>query len=214
MAYLSEAISEMQDNDFTDFSQGRVIALINDAMWAVCAKEPWNFLEKTAAPVWSVANGATPVSGYPTDHSKTLSLVIPGVGRIRPERRETIVQRNYNNLTTVGAPRKYYFIANQLYVFPPPDNAYTGVLDYISTPAALALGTNEDPPVPVQHRRVITLRALIAGYRMDDDAEALGMAKDEYVERYNDMREDCLRSHYDEPDRILVSDEDDSDTYY
>jgi hypothetical protein len=211
MGYLSDALSELGDNDFTDFSQNRLVALINDAMWAVCAKEPWNFLEKTSSPVWTLAGGETPSSGFPTDHSKTTSLVIPGVGRIRPERRETIVQRNHSSMTNVGAPKNYYFFGNVMHLFPPPDNTYTGILDYISAPAALVLSTNEDPPVPDRHRRVITLRALISGYRMDDDPEALSITKDEYTERYADMREDCLRSHYDEPDRILVTDWDDYD---
>jgi hypothetical protein len=209
MGYLTDAIAEIRDHGFTDTVQATIVKDVNKAMWRVCAREPWNFLEATTSPTLTPGTSEVPM---PDDFSKLTSFVIPTVGRIRPERRETIVQSNFDALETNGIPRVYYFIGNALHVFPPPDSAYECVVDYISWPAALVPTTSEDPPVPERHRHVITLRALIPMYRRDDDPEQAASLKEEYLEALGDMREDCLRSHYDEPDRILAPSDD--DLYY
>lgn len=206
MGFLTEAVSEMRDHGFTDTVQARLTGLLNDANWRISAKEPWNFLEDSDTITMAAGESALTM---PTQFSKATSLVLPDVGRVRPMRRETVVQRYYNQMDTTGAPRYYYFIGDQLHVYPPPDSAYTAILDYIKWPPALVSSTNEDPLIPTRHRRVITVRALIAAYKMDDDPEQALALKDEYDERYADMREDCLRSHYDEPDYIFVPDLDD-----
>jgi hypothetical protein len=206
MGYLTDALAEMRDHGFTDTTAARLTGLINDANWRISAKEPWNFLEATAT---SSLTPGTAALTMPANFSKATSLVLTEVGRVRPIRRETIIQRYFDSMSVTGAPQSYYFIGDQLYVHPSPDGVYTAVLDYLKWAPELIASTNEDPLIPQRHRRIITVRALIAAFRLDDDTEQAASFQQEYDERYQDMREDCLRSHYDEPDYIFVPDLDD-----
>lgn len=206
MGFLTDAIAEMHDYGFSDVLDSRLTAALNDAMWSICAKEAWDFLEKSMTLTFVAGNPIA--TNWPADFSKVTHLTIPNLGRIRPMRRETILDRYFDVLTQNGLPNYYYFIGTQLYLFPQPDTSYSATFDYIVAPPALVATTNEDPLIPARHRRVITLKALIDGYLMDDDSEQAANARQQYQERYTDMREDCLRTNYDEPDYIVVMEDD------
>lgn len=201
---VSEMIAEIRDFGFDDLTDTRLLGFLNDTYWDICAREPWPFLEATSA-VTVNANGLVT---SPTDIGKVLSLTDVIGTRLEPQRLDDFTQGNASQLTLTGNPDRYYFIGDQLYVYPiSTSNSLT--IRYVRVPAALTTSPDATPILPLRHHRVIVLGALIKCYMMEDDPENSALNTNAYEQRIAQMRNDLWMHQYDRPQYIQDLDSDD-----
>lgn len=207
---LGDMIIEMQDHGFEDSSPDTLTGFINDAYYDICSRQPWPFLEALAT-VNTVANQVT--LDVPADFDKAIRLVIDSeAARLEPARADDIYSRFNGALTDTGLPVAYYFVGNEVRLYPIPDAAYTITLYYLKVPAALA--TNTDTPIlPTKHHRAIVLGALVAAYRMEDDPGNADVFEAQFEKRLATMAEDVWKKQYDRPDHIYTLYENDTDPF-
>lgn len=202
---VSEMIAEIRDFGFDDLTDTRLLGFLNDTYWDVCTREPWPFLEATA----SATVDATGLVTSPTDISKVLSISDTVVGtKLQPQRLDDFTQTNATQLTLTGNPDRYYFIGDQLYVYPlSTSNSLT--LRYIRIPAALTSTPDATPILPLRHHRVIVLGSLVKCYMMEDDPENAALNISAYEQKIAQMRSDLWFHQYDRPQVIKDLDTDD-----
>lgn len=195
---VSDMISELNDFGFSDITSSRMLGFINDAYWDVCSRENWPFLEKSAALTVDTTGKVT----SPTDIGKVQRLVDTGLGtRLEPVREDAFTMWNANQLTQTGNPDRYFFIGDQLYVYP-ISTANSLTLRYVSVPAALTISPDSAPILPLRHHRVVLLGALVPCYFLEDDADNAGVADQMYEARIERMRNDLWMHQTDRPDTI------------
>lgn len=195
---VSDMISELNDFGFSDISSTRMLSFLNDAYWDVCSRENWPFLEKSSA----ATVDATGLVTAPTDIGKVQRFVDNGLGtRLEPVREDAFTQWNANQLTKTGNPDRYFFIGDQLYVFPiSTTNGLT--IRYVSVPAALTISPDSAPILPLRHHRVVLLGALVPCFFLEDDADNASVASNMFEKKINDMRNDLWLHQTDRPDTI------------
>lgn len=203
-------IAELDDHGFADTSSTRKVAHINATYWRICGFKPWPFLEKTVALNF---DGSSPTpTNMPTDFKAVQSIWGPD-GPIHHERIETLRRAYGTDMTTVGQPIYFYFLANTLRFYPvPPAGTGTLQLDYIHRPAALtAVSTEGDIVIPLQYHRLLVTGTLTKLYRMEDDPDNAAWAADEFKELFNEMFADMWQRQFDRPDRVFVTDPEEYD---
>jgi hypothetical protein len=201
---VADILSELDDNGFEDTDVSRKVALINDVIQDVCAREAWPFLEKSAN--ITLAQGVEQVA-LPSDFRAALALVIPGHGVLMPERQETVTKTYLSNAAATAnpsVPGLYYFLGSSMYLYPAPDVNYSAILRYL----CVSNDVNEnsltaDIIIPARHARVITLGALAKLNAMEDDPELAQLFDDQYEARISRMEQDLWKRQYDRPDRIV-----------
>lgn len=201
---VSDIIAELDDNGFADTDVTRKIALINDVIQDVCSREPWPFLEKTASV--TLTAGVEQVT-LPSDFRAALSLVIPGVGILTPERMDTVTKSYISVASATSVPSRptlYYFIGSAMYLYPAPDVNYTATLRYLSVSADVDSNTlAANIIIPQRHCRVITLGTLARLNAMEDDPELSALFDGMYEARIQRMEQDLWKRQYDRPDRVV-----------
>lgn len=207
MSDVSEIITILDDHGFSDAVTQTKVDAINDAYWDVCSREPWPFLEKSAS-VSFTAGDDTPT--MPTDFRAVLSLFIPAQSLVlQPERLDTLAKNYPAQLGSTAAadrnrPLFYYFVGNELRLYPTPDAAYTATLFYVSWPAELTSGTLEAAiMVPARHHRVLVSGALSHLYRQEDDPDNAMLFETQLEKRLQSMRNDVYQRQFDRPDRVV-----------
>lgn len=210
---LNDMKEELADHGFEDLSDTRLTAFINDAYWDIASREPWPFLEAQVTNITTTAGSADITE--PSDFGQVQSIVIDSQGiTLQPKRWEWINKNYSGSLTTTGLPYYYYFIGNQVKLYPIPDAAYTLTMQYLSVPTALTAGS-DTPILPTRHHRVIVLGALISAYNMEDDGESADRFEKQYEKRLALMRNDLWQRQYDRPDFVdAIADDDFYDFYY
>lgn len=208
MASVQDMIDEFNDHGFTDTSVIRKVALINDTVWDICAREPWPFLEKTASLNFD-GTGPAPTN-QPTDFRAVLSLRRADNGDpLDPERYDVMVRKYGQDLTTAGQPVAYYFLANKIQVYLVP-GAGTGVLNlqYLANHPVLTQASLEtDILLPPQFHRAIVLGSLYKLYDMDDDFDIGASFQQQYEDKITKMRNQLWQVQFDRPDRIYSVDD-------
>lgn len=210
---VADILTELTDHGFEDTSEARKVAMINDTLWDIESREIWPFLEKTATLNF---DGTNPYpSNIPSDFKQVLWLYDNTNGiTLWPERLSTIRDRYGSQISQVADPVWYYFVGNQLRLYPVPGTA-TGryQLDYIATqPAVTASSVAADMLLPARHHRTIVLGTLWRLYKMEDDPENGNMFQIDYENRIMQMHEDLFRRQQQRADQIFVIDEDDEYT--
>ena len=206
---VAEIITELLNHGFEDETNEQKLFVINDTLWDIESREPWPFLEKTTALSF---DGTSPSpTDMPTDFKAALWL-FDNTNQVSlwPERLSTVRDR-FSPLTTVGDPSVYYFVGNQLRLFPTPGVATDRYqLDYVATQPKVTETTAETGILlPVRHHRAIVLGALWRLYKMEDDPENGGQFQQDYESKILQMHEDVFRRQYQRADQIFVIDEDD-----
>lgn len=224
---LDEMFDELDLYGFEDFEESQKLLLLNEAYLDIATREPWPFLEKTVvftAPAGTsqITSGASlkvrndtgvldnslsnpvliPFSEYAvnavlsfTDLSNTIVL--------SAERGDT-VEKNYTIVDTQNTPYLYYFIGDDMFVYPETTGATQYRLYFLQTP----VGATEDTDtgaylIPSRHHSIIVYGALVKGFLVNDDPQAAAF-QNMFEQRYQQMRNDVWMNQYDRPDRIQV----------
>jgi hypothetical protein len=209
----AEMIAELQDHGFDDASDARMMAVLNDAYWDACAREPWPFLEKAVSMV--VAASGTTSASWPTDFRAAQQITVSTAGAASGQKldymRSDDFTLQYGNDTTTGVPRVWYMIGNTAYFFPAASPAQQLYMLYLKQPAAIVDASVEaDIAIPAAfHRSVIVNGALFKLYAMEDDTDIAPTFETYYERGLQNMREYCWRRQYGTQDIVHPVDSDD-----
>lgn len=207
-------ILELRDHGFDDLTDSRLLSFLNDTYYEFCALEVWPFLE-TSSTTLTTTVGAKLLT-TPTDLRAVLGIINTQTGNVlSPDRRETLIKRFAQTLTTRGEPGFYYPIGQTINLMRVPDQAYPLLFDYVKRPAALTTvitgGVDSTPIFPADHHRVLVLGALSRANAMEDDPDTAAFYDQLYQGKVQKIRNDLWGWQYDRPDRIVDIFNNDSD---
>ena len=207
MASVQDWIDEFNDHGFTDTSITRKVALINDTLWDICAREPWPFLEKSAVLTF---DGTSPVpTNQPADFRAVLSLVRADTGDpLDPERYDVMRRKYGQTLLSPGQPVAYYFLNSAINIYFVPSSGNTLNLEYLCNQPEVTQTTSEAGIlIPPQFHRTVVLGSLYKLYDMDDDFDIGASFQQQYEDRILKMRNQLWQQQFDRPDRIYGIDD-------
>jgi hypothetical protein len=203
---------------FDDFSDTQKLLLLNEAYYDICTREPWPFLEKQlniTVPDGQklvtnnsmVTNTDTSVSTNIGDLDSVLSLIDVSNRVVMVPERLDVIEKNYvvNNLNVF--PERYYFINEDMYLYPETRGDTNYILTYLAKPVAI-LDTGADTDsnsflIPARHHSVLVYGALVKAFLVNDDPQAAAF-QNMYEQRYQQMRNNLWLNQYDRTDRIHV----------
>lgn len=203
---LDEMFDEMDLYGFEDFEDSQKLLLLNEAYFDIVTREPWPFLEATTTIV--VPNGESQITNNSnispqlTNVNAVLSFIDTTNGVVMmPERGDTI-EKNYkvNNVNTY--PEFYYFVGEDMFIYPAADGQTTYRLFYTRTPVA-ATTSSDVFLIPARHHSIIVYGALVKAFLVNDDPQAAAF-QNMFESRYQQMRNDLWLNQYDRTDRIHV----------
>lgn len=197
---VAAIVSELDDHGFEDTSSTRKVAIINDTIYDICERDPWPFLEASASMSITSAD-STPT--LPTDFRACLTLTIPALGyALNPERLDTVA-KTYS-ATATGDPLLYYFVGNEMRLWPIPSTDRTSTIYYLRQHQAITAASAESAIlVPTQHHRMIVLGALQRLYAMEDDPDLAVLFGTMYESRLASIKSGVWKKQYDRPDRVV-----------
>lgn len=207
---VSEILRLIDNHGHTDVDQLDKLEAINDALWDVCSREPWPFLEKSLALTFN-GSSATPTN-FPNDFKAMLSVVDTQFPRrLYPIRIEDFRSQLGATATTAGDPVYYYFLSRTPFFWPvPPATNTTTVMTYLARQTELVAGSVEaDILLPKEHHMLLVDGALSRLYFQDDDPELAADRTQSFERRIQTMREEIWKVQYDRPDTIEIVDVDD-----
>jgi hypothetical protein len=206
----AEMLSLIDNHGFVDTDEADKLIALNDALWDLCSREPWPFLEKSIALTFD-GSSATPTN-FPTDFKSALSVVDTQFPRrLYPIRIEDFRSQLGAESSNTGDPTYYYFLARSFFVWPvPPSTNTTTVMTYLARQTALTADSVEaDILLPKEHHVAIIDGALSRLYFEDDDPEYAADRMQSFEKRLQTMRGELWKVQYDRADTIEVVDEDD-----
>jgi ABC-type transporter lipoprotein component MlaA len=118
-----------------------------------------------------------------------------------PERGD-VIEKNYKPLSDFGTARAYYFVGDELYVYPPTLGSVTYRLYYTRVPQR-ATTTSDTFLIPARHHSIIVYGALVKAFLVNDDPQA-AVFQNMFEQRYQQMRADVWMNQYDRTERIHV----------
>ena len=203
---LDEMFDEMDLYGFDDFEDSQKLLLLNEAYFDIVTREPWPFLEATTTitvpdGVSQITNNAN-VSPQVTNINAVLSFIDTTNGVVMmPERGDTI-EKNYkvNNVNTY--PEFYYFVGEEMFIYPAADGQTVYRLYYTRTPSA-ATTTSDTFLIPARHHSIIVYGALVKAFLVNDDPQAAAF-QNMFEQRYQQMRNDLWLNQYDRTERVHV----------
>ena len=202
---LTDMYAELDLFGFDDFETTQKLMLLNEAYFDIVTREPWPFLE--ALVEFTVPSGTTKITnntftGSPTNVNSVLSFTDITHNVIMVPQRTDTIEKNYkiNNLTTY--PELYYFVDEDIYVYPAVSGTTTYRLFYTKTPVA-ATTTSDTFYIPARHHSIIVYGALTKAFLVNDDPQA-AVYQNLFESRYQQMRNDLWINQYDRTDRIHV----------
>ena len=206
---VSAMLSDIDDHGFTDTSSERKMAMLNEAYWDVCGREPWPFLEATVNLTFDGTN-PTPTN-LPSDFHAVISMDTDDNWTMQHIDYDDWYSRYSSVTTATGKARMFYFVAGQLNVYPIPAASDVVKLYYIRTPAELQSTDLEAAIViPKQYHRALLVNGAI--YRLDameDDADIAYGFQQYYEAAIQRMREFMWRRQYQRPEVVRPVDPDD-----
>jgi hypothetical protein len=207
---VSEMLSEVRDHGFDDLTDTRILGFLNDTYWDICSREAWPFLEASAA----LVTDGTGLVTSPDDVSKVLSITANTAGspNLQPRDLGEFSKMHGEELALTGTPHTYYFVGNNVYVYPIPASS-DHTIRYIRNPDALTVSPDSSPILPTQHHRVIVLGSLVKCYTLEDDPEQAGIFTNMYEQRLMQMRNDLWRRQFDRTDVIVDMESDATDLW-
>ena len=207
-------LDTMEDYGFDDVSRTTLTRLIDDAHKEACLREPWPFLEK-AETITQAVNDATvtTVAGVTPDGNvigKVLALVNKTDNVIlEPLRSDSQMKDYVYDLDVTGVPTNYYFIGDQLFLWPTPNTAKELRIRYLTEPVTLTEASPDSAILwPMKHDSVILYSALSKAYFINDDPQ--GAVMQQVMDaRLQIARADLWMKQFDRPDRMVVLDDND-----
>jgi hypothetical protein len=208
---VSEVLTVLNNHGFEDTDTTQKMEALNDAYYDFCSREDWPFLE--AETTFAITSGSVSVT-EPTDLSKVLAVRIDSIPRkLVPERYENILASD-PGLEVTGAPRAYYFVGDQLRIYPEPDGDYTASIYYSRFPSELASDdTESEILIPKRHQRLLVVGTLYKLYLMEDDPELAAEFERHFESRIERVRADMHNRQIDRPDYIVDVDPESYDEY-
>lgn len=211
---LDEMYDEMSLYGFDDFEDSQKLLLLNEAYLDIVTREPWPFMEDVVefvvpAGTTKITNNAVltinnVASQSIVDLNSVLSFTDTTHDVIMIPERGDVVEKNYkiNNLNVY--PERYYFVGEDLYLYPAPTSNTTYRLYYIKTPSTANDTTGSSAfLIPSRHHSIIVYGALVKAFLVNDDPQAAAF-QNMFEQRYQQMRADVWMNQYDRTDRIHV----------
>lgn len=207
---LEEMFDEFELYGFEDFEDSQKRMLLNQAYFDVVTREPWPFLEKVA--LFTVPANSTQVtnqafSGSPTDVNSVLSFIDTTNDIVLVPERTDVIEKTYQVNPSDGVAQYYYFVGDELFIYPAADSSISCRLFYTMLPTAVDESTSTTSEdiwlVPKRHHSVIMLGALAKAYLVNDDPQAAAF-QNMFESRYQQMRADVWMRQYDRTERIHV----------
>ena len=206
---VSRMITVIQNTGFPDTDTTTLVEKINDVYHDICGLEPWPFLEKDLNLTFDGVSGLP--TNWPTDFRAVMVCVDTVAGTtLMPLRLEEHRRTHIANLSFQSNPLFYYFVGQQLYVYPVP-SANTQVnnllLTYLFVESDLTSGSlSASIALPARYHRAI-VDGVISGLYLDEDDEAQSDYYQARMDRRIDrMRRDLWTRHFDRADTIEVLD--------
>lgn len=222
---LDEMYDEMELYGFEDFEDSQKLTLLNEAYFDVVTREPWPFLEKIVQFV--APSGVTQITSGSSfkvrndnnrlDNSLTNPVLIPYTEYkvnsvlsfvdqsndvvMMPERND-VIEKNYRISNDTSLPSKYYFVGDDLFVYPAVSGDTTYRLYFLQLPTA-ATTSSSTYLIPERHHSIIVYGALVKAFLVNDDPQA-SLFQNMFEQRYQQMRADVWMNQYDRTDRIHV----------
>lgn len=205
MTMMDDWLDTMEDYGFDDVSRTTLARLIDDAHKELCLREPWPFLER-AETISQAANDNSVTT------TATLGKVLAFVNKtdnvvLEPLRTDGQMKDYVYDLDTTGTPSHYYFIADQLYLWPTPDSAKSLRIRFLTEPSTLTASSQDSAILwPAKHDSVVLYGALSKAYYINDDPQ--GAAMQQVMDaRLQIARQDLWMKQYDRTDRVIVLDD-------
>jgi len=213
---IDAMINEMDLYGFEDFDDEQKVLLLNEAYLDIVTREPWPFMERVIvinvpASASKITNNSvvldpdkTSPTGPITDLGAVLSMIDTTNSIVMlPERADTI-EKNYRVVDDAGVPEKYYFIGDDLYLYPAASGGTVYRIYYLKTPEDLQVDTAESAIlIPKRHHSIIVYGALIKAFLVNDDPQA-AVFQNAFESRYQQMRNDVWMNQYDRTERVHI----------
>ena len=205
---LDEMYAEMDLYGFDDFETSQKLTLLNEAYFDIVTREPWPFLEKVVTV--TVPSGESKVTNNAavlvsaaqiTDLNSVLSFIDTSQNIVLVPERTDMIEKNFRVDDYTGEPQYYYFIGEDLYLYPSSTGS-TYRLFYTKTPVA-ATNTSDTFMIPARHHSIIVYGALVKAFLVNDDPQA-AVYQNLFESRYQQMRNDLWMQQYDRPERVHV----------
>jgi len=206
---LDEMYDEMELYGFDDFEDAQKLTLLNEAYFDIVTREPWPFLEKVTT--ISVPSGVAQITNNSlvtaelTDVNSVLSFTDDTNNITMMPERADMIEKNYRAADDTGTPSVYYFIADDLFVYPVTSGVTSYRVYYTRIPAA-ATTTSSTFLIPARHHSIIVYGALVKAFLVNDDPQA-AVFQNLFESRYQQMRADVWMNQYDRNERVhIISD--------
>jgi hypothetical protein len=205
---VSDMMNELDLYGFDDFDSSQKVLLLNEAYLDIVTREPWPFLEKVVtitvpAGESKITNNAA-VSTNVTDLASVLSFLDTSNDIVFSPERGDVIEKNYRLNEDASTPCKYYFVGEDMYVYPALTSPITFRLYYIRIPSDLTSSTvSADILLPARHHSIIVFGALVKAFLVNDDPQAATFQQ-MFESRYQQMRNDLWLNQYDRTDRIHI----------
>ena len=150
-------------------------------------------------------NNSAGVGTY-TEHSVNTVLSFLDVSNdivMVPERAD-VIEKNYRVANDTSTPNKYYFVGDDMFVYPAINGSPTMRLYFLQLPvAATATSGTSAWLIPSRHHSIVLYGALVKAFLVNDDPQAT-MFQNMFEARYQQMRNDLWIQQYDRTDRVHV----------
>ena len=217
----------LDNNAFEDFEDSQKLLLLNESYFDIVTREPWPFLEKMVS--FIVPSGVSQItnnssfrvrnSNNTLDNSLTNPVLIPyteySVNSVlsfvdtsndivmMPERGD-VIEKNYRLVNNTSTPTRYYFVGDDMYVYPAVNGDTTYRMFFLQLPVAATEDTDTGVYlIPSRHHSIIVYGALVKAFLVNDDPQAT-MFQNLFEQRYQQMRNDVWMNQYDRTDSIHV----------
>lgn len=204
---MSAWLDTMEDYGFDDVERDTLARLIDDSHKENCLREPWPFLERQET--ITQAGGDDTVTT-----TATLGKVLAIVNKadevtLTPLRNDSQMREYVYDLDETGIPTHYYFIADQLHLWPTPEAQTTLRIRFLTEPTTLTKDSDDSAILwPAKHDSVILYGALSKAYYINDDPQ--GATMQQVMEaRLQIARADLWMKQFDRTDRVVVLDDND-----
>jgi hypothetical protein len=203
---LDEMFDEMDLYGFDDFEDAQKLTLLNEAYFDIVTREPWPFLETVTnvsvpSGVSQITNNAS-VAPLLSDVNSVLSFIDLTHNAVMTPERGDVIEKNYRVNDLTQFPEVYYFVGEELFIYPGADGATTYRLFYTRTPVP-ATTSSDVFFIPSRHHSIIVYGALVKAFLVNDDPQAAAF-QNMFEQRYQQMRNDSWIQQYDRTDRIHV----------
>jgi len=224
---LDELYDKMDLYGFEDFEESQKLTLLNEAYFDVVTREPWPFLEKmvefvipsgvsqvTSGSSFKVRNDTStldnslsnPVLIPYTEYllNSVLSFVDTSNDVVMTPERADVVEKNYRLSSDTSLPTKYYFVGDDMFLYPETSGSATFRLFFTRLPVAATEDTDTEAWfVPSRHHSVVLYNALVKAFLVNDDPQA-ALFQNMFESRYQQMRADVWMNQYDRTERVHV----------